>query len=73
MAARKWTAEQKQRQAELIKNWSPWMQATGPKSMEGKQKASRNAYRGGIRSKLKELSKQVNEMLAEQAEVLRNL
>ena len=73
MAARKWTPEQRQRQAELIKTWSPWRRATGPTTEEGKLRASRNAYRGGIRTRLKELSKQVNELLAEQAEFLRKL
>ena len=71
MAARKWTAEQKQRQAELIKNWSPWKQSTGPKTARGMLKASRNAYRGGIRLRLKELSKKINEMLREQVKLLR--
>ena len=73
MAARNWTPEQKQRQAELIKTWSPWEKASGPTSEAGKLRSSRNAYRGGIRSSLKELAKQVNELLAKQMEFLRNL
>ena len=73
MAARKWTPEQKQRQAELIKTWSPWKQSTGPKTATGKLSASRNAYRGGIRPKLKELSKEINELLREQAKFLSGL
>ena len=73
MAARKWTQEQKQQQAELIKIWSPWKQSTGPKTARGKLKASRNSYRDGIRLRLKELSKEINDLLREQAEFVRGL
>ena len=73
MAARRWTPEQRQRQAALIKTWSPWRKSTGPISPEGKQNASRNAYRGGLRTRLKELSKEINDLLREQAEFLRRL
>lgn len=47
MAARKWTPEQKRRQAELIKGWKPWEKSTGAKTAQGKAIVSRNAYRGG--------------------------
>ena len=73
MAARKWTPEQKQQQAELIKIWSPWRHSTGPKTARGKLNASRNAFRGGIRLRLKELSKEINDLLREQAEFVRGL
>ncbi len=47
MAARKWTPEQKRRQAKLINDWKPWEQSTGAKTAQGKAIVSRNAYRGG--------------------------
>jgi len=55
-----WTLERRQRQAELIRQWQPWVQSTGPKSAEGKALVSRNALRGGYRAQLRELTKMVN-------------
>lgn len=60
MAARNWTHEQRQQQAERIKTWKPWEQSTGPRSAEGKAAASRNAWRGGTREALRELTRVLN-------------
>jgi hypothetical protein len=43
MAARKWTDEQKAKQATLIRNWKPWQSSTGAKTPEGKAISSMNA------------------------------
>ena len=51
------TEEQKQRQRERIQEWRPWEKSTGPRSIEGKQASSRNAYTGGLWLELRELSK----------------
>ncbi len=56
-----WTLERRQRQAELIRSWRPWASSTGPRSLEGKERVSRNAWKGGHRAELRELSKMVNE------------
>ena len=56
MAARNWTTEQRQQQAERILSWSPWALSTGPRSAEGKAKASRNAWKGGARALLRTLA-----------------
>lgn len=56
-----WTLERRQRQAELIRNWRPWAKSTGPRTPEGKARVSRNAWKGGHRAELRELSKMVNE------------
>lgn len=37
-----WTAERRARQAELIRSWRPWERSTGPRTVEGKVKASAN-------------------------------
>jgi len=50
MAARQWTDEQKQRQAELIRSWKPWEKSTGAKTDKGKAKSSMNAHRGYFRT-----------------------
>jgi len=60
-----WTLERRQRQAELIRQWQPWKQSTGPKTSEGKAKASRNAWQGGHRAQLRELTRALNVELAE--------
>ena len=48
-----WTPERRQRQAAAIKRWSPWKQATGPKTPAGKSRSSRNAIKGGRRTALR--------------------
>ena len=55
-----WTPERRARQAELIRHWKPWAKSTGPRSPEGRQLVSRNAWTGGHRAQLRELSKLVN-------------
>lgn len=55
-----WTLERRRRQAELIKRWKPWEQSTGPHTSDGKATVSRNAYKGGHRLRLRELSQLVN-------------
>ena len=55
-----WTPERRARQAELIRTWQPWAKSTGPRSPEGRQRVSRNAWTGGHRAQLRELSKLVN-------------
>ena len=57
MAARKWTLEQRQQQAERIRNWCPWAYSTGPRTAEGKAAASRNGWKGGSRKLLRELAR----------------
>jgi len=57
MAARNWTPEQRQQQAERIRAWSPWKHSTGPRTVEGKATASRNAWKGGTREVLRELAR----------------
>ena len=60
-----WTLERRQRQAELIRQWQPWKQSTGPQTPEGKATSSRNAWQGGHRAQLRELTKALNTELAE--------
>ena len=55
-----WTPERRARQAELIRTWQPWAKSTGPRTPEGRQRVSRNAWTGGHRAQLRELSKLVN-------------
>ncbi len=65
-----WTPERRKRQSEAVRTWEPWRKSTGPKTPEGKAVVSRNAFAGGKRPQLRELSKQINDGLREHAEWL---
>lgn len=56
-----WTPERRAKQAELIRQWKPWVMSTGPRSSAGKLLVCRNAWKGGHRVMLRELSKLVND------------
>ena len=64
-----WTLERRERQAELIRSWKPWEQATGPRTPEGKAQVARNAWQGGSRSRLRQLSKEIKTELTAMREV----
>ncbi len=51
-----WTPERRAKQRVAIQRWQPWNQSTGAKTLGGKRKVSRNAYKGGIRPQLRQLS-----------------
>ena len=70
MPSNGWTPERRAKQAELIKQWMPWKQSTGPKSIEGKERVAANAWRGGHRQQLRELSKLVNEQVKASRELI---
>lgn len=48
-----WAVERHFLQAEAIRAWSPWKQASGPKSAAGKTRSSQNAFKGGRRARLR--------------------
>ena len=50
MSKNGWTVERKKRQSEMIKEWKPWEQSTGPKTDSGKDTSKMNAYKHGLRS-----------------------
>lgn len=60
-----WTPERKAAAAALIRERKPWNRSTGPRTAEGKARASRNAFKGGIGARLRELSRQINAQLRE--------
>lgn len=68
--ARQWTAEERQRQRELINRVKPWEKSTGARTPEGKARSAKNAYKGGWRQRwrseclwLKEQKKCLNHAL----------
>ena len=68
--ASSWTPERRARQAALIRTWKPWQQATGPRTPDGKARASLNAYKGGHWLKLRELARMVNAEIGEARELV---
>jgi hypothetical protein len=60
-----WTLERRQRQAEAIRSWSPWAQATGPKTPAGKARSSRNAFKGDRRAALRADVAHIRALMAE--------
>ncbi|BFN14820.1 hypothetical protein MspRI1_28310 [Marinobacter sp. RI1] len=65
-----WTPERRAKQAELIRQWQPWRGSTGPTSDDGKARVSRNAWKGGVRPQLRELSKALREVEQQRRELL---
>lgn len=47
---RKWTQEARQKQAQLIHSWKPWLNSTGATTFEGKQTSKMNALKHGCYS-----------------------
>ena len=68
MAARQWTLEQRQQQAEKIRQWHPWTQSTGAKTQEGKAISSQNAKKDGMCK----LIKHMRELLKSQKTCIKN-
>lgn len=68
-----WTTERRLRQSELIRTVRPWEKSTGPRSTEGKARSSRNAFEGGVRERLRNLSAQMNELVGAQRDYLREV
>jgi len=65
-----WTTARQTQQAAAIHHWKPWEKSTGPKSPEGKQKASRNAYKGGGWAKLRQELRLLEKTMREQEELI---
>jgi hypothetical protein len=61
-----WTEKRKNCQRVAIHSWQPWPKSTGPKSAEGKGRASENAFKGWVWLRMRELSERVNRLLREQ-------
>ena len=73
MAARKWTEEQRKQQSLKIRQWQPWQHSTGAKTTEGKAASSRNAFTGGLMQNIKLISKQLNSLLREQKQSIKDM
>ena len=70
MSARKWTLEQRLRQSEAIRSWRPWERSTGAKTEQGKAISSKNAIKTGDSAYVRELIKQINQLIREQKDLI---
>jgi hypothetical protein len=52
-----WTPERRARQAELIRQWRPSEENTGPKSPEGKATSAYNVWKGGVEPLMRYLAR----------------
>lgn len=68
-----WTPERKARQANAIHRWKPWQRSTGPTTPEGKARASRNAYKGGLWLELRGMRRMVNAEIRRSRELVDRL
>ena len=68
-----WTPERRARQSQLIRNWKPWDQSTGPTTEEGKLKAAKNSFKGGVREELRDAMRLVKGYMRKQEEFMVNL
>lgn len=70
--AKGWSPERRERQSAAIRRWKPWERSTGPQTMDGKARASRNADKGGkrqaLRAELANLREMMRELVTEQRE-----
>jgi hypothetical protein len=65
-----WTLERRAKQSAAIRQWRPCENSTGPRTVDGKRRVSRNAYRGGHRAEFRKMMRQVRELLREQDDCL---
>jgi uncharacterized protein (DUF1800 family) len=65
-----WTSERRAQQAQAIRHWRPWEHSTGPRTVVGKTRSSRNAYRGGQWRTFREMVKALNAGIRAQHEAL---
>ena len=65
-----WTLERKVKQSVVIQNWKPWQKSTGPKTVGGKTRVSRNAFKGGHRPNIRAAIRLLNLELDTQREFL---
>ena len=61
-----WTPERRKKQSEAIRQWKPWNQSTGAKSLEGKAVVSRNAWKGGHLAQIRGLLRELNQAMRKQ-------
>ena len=65
-----WSPERRKKQSEAIRQWKPWNQSTGAKSLEGKAVVSRNAWKGGHGATIRQITKELNDVIRDQRNLI---
>jgi hypothetical protein len=65
-----WTEERRHQQAKRIHRWKPWEHSTGPRTNAGKDRSSRNAFKGGARPQIRKLRALLAQFEKEQKSLL---
>lgn len=78
MAARNWTPEQREAQAQRIRQYKPWELSTGAKTSKGKRKVARNGIKHGCSVRMTReayisLIKGISPALADDSELIDSL
>jgi hypothetical protein len=68
-----WTDARRAQQAKAIRQWRPWEHSTGPRTVGGKARVARNAYRGGQQQKDRALVTALNGLIRDQRAGLEKL
>lgn len=72
--ARQWTAEERERQSALIRNWRPWEKSTGPKTLGGKVACKLNPMKHGLRSaEFRTEQKRIHQVLRDARATMRRM
>ena len=45
-----WSLQRRKKQSQLIQNWKPWENSTGPRTAQGGKISSKNSLKHGVRS-----------------------
>lgn len=67
----RWTDAARAKQAELVRQWRPWEKSSGPTTVQGKTRSSRNADKGGDAGRALRLAQAIDELSAAVAKVER--
>lgn len=59
------TDEHRRQSAQRIEQTKPWLNTTGPKTIDGERRSSQNVYKRAVHPTLHALSKTLNEHVAQ--------
>ena len=65
-----WTIERRLKQAKLIQRWKPWEDATGPRTIGGKNRSSQNAYKITSMRNINKAIRELRQTLRKQKECM---
>ena len=70
MRSNGWSLARRKKQSKAIRDWKPWLKATGPRTVEGKARSAKNAWKHGFRSRQ---MKEIYRLLRRQRQFVKNV